>query len=263
MPSNSLPIISVLTPTYNRAKTFLPQTIQSVARQREDGFSHEHIIVDNASTDGTRKMVAALAKKDLRIKYIYSRKNLKASGALNLAWPKSKGEIIVPFDDDDWLLPQGLQIGFDFFKAHPKIDWFYAFAMHFDADNRIRFDSWPTYQYQTSKQLFWALLRGNFVHGGTVMMRRMALSKVGGWSPVLAAQDYDMALKLAYAGLRHALLPQYQMLYRIHTNRESSRNNKNGLWADAREFLLAKYHTSEAEIKQNFAKLPKPPPIYY
>src|SRR6185503_13743532 len=125
-----LPIISVLTPTYNRAKNFLPQTIESVANQRETGFVHEHIIIDNASTDKTRQVVAALAKKDSRLKYIRSKKNVKAAGALNIGFPKSKGQIIYPFDDDDLMTPRALQNGFEFFKTHPNIDWFYAFALH-------------------------------------------------------------------------------------------------------------------------------------
>ena len=66
-------LISVLTPTHNR-KRFLAQMIESVARQNEQGFIHEHIIIDNKSTDGTRQMVRRMAKKDKRIKYIYNPK---------------------------------------------------------------------------------------------------------------------------------------------------------------------------------------------
>ena len=257
------PLISVLTPTYNRGKTFLADTIASVARQREDGFLHEHIIIDNASTDNTRQVVAKLAKKDPRIKYIYSKKNLKAAGALNIGFPKSKGSFIYPLDDDDLLLPRSLQTGFDYFKTHPKIEWIYALALHCDADNKIRFDYWPTYSYATAKQMFQAQLNGNIPHSGTVMIRRQAIDKVKGWDPVPAAQDYSMWLKLAHAGLQQALLLEYLVMYRIHANRESSRNNDNGLWADVRREILKKYHTDEATIKKQLAKLPPAKPIYY
>ncbi|MFN7160545.1 MAG: glycosyltransferase family 2 protein [Candidatus Gracilibacteria bacterium] len=69
-------IITILTPTYNRAEKFLPQTIESIQNQSEAGFRHEHIIIDNASTDETQRVVAQYMEKDPRIKYIKNSGNM-------------------------------------------------------------------------------------------------------------------------------------------------------------------------------------------
>lgn len=257
-------LISIITPTYNRGETFLAPMIESVQKQIEHGFSHEHIIVDNASTDNTRKIVKAFAKKDPRIIYVRSPKNVKASGALNIGFPISKGSIIYPFDDDDIMMPLALQTGFDFLGSHPKVDWFYAFALHIDGLDRIhRFETWKTYEYKTPRQMFWALMYQNFIHGGTGMIRRSAIKKVGGWDPVLASQEFSMWLKLSHAGLKHALVREYLMYYRMHALSESAQNWKNGVWAGVKDWLRTKYGVTREQIEKEFKKLPKKDPIYF
>ncbi len=263
MPSKKLPLISVLVPTYNRAATFLPSTIKSVQRQREKGFEHELIIIDNASTDDTKKVVAEFAKQDPRIKYIRNRKNVKASGALEVGLKAARGEYIYPLDDDDMLLARTLQNSFNFLSKNKKIDWCYGFALHCDEDNRLLNRKWATYERKTPKQFFAHLMRGNIVPSGSVMMRKSAAKKAGGWDGVLAAQDRMMWLNLAHAGQQQALLPNYQVIYRLHENRESSRNNKNGLWAQVREYVLKKFGTTEAEVEKEFKKLKEAEPIWY
>src|SRR4051812_1692017 len=113
-------LFSILTPTLNRANEFLPQTILSIQNQKEDGFSHEHIIVDNGSKDNTEKVVKAFAKKDKRIKYVKSKTNLGAAGGLNLALKNSSGEFVIPLDDDDMLPLSSLQFRYNFLKRNPK-----------------------------------------------------------------------------------------------------------------------------------------------
>jgi glycosyltransferase involved in cell wall biosynthesis len=83
----------------------LAANIRSVQNQKEDNFIHEHIIVDNDSTDDTAEVVKKIARKDKRIIYIKNNRNLGPGDALNIAFKKSKGKLIVPLDDDD-LLPR-------------------------------------------------------------------------------------------------------------------------------------------------------------
>lgn len=55
-----LPLISLVTPTYNRAK-YLPETVNSVLNQSYRNI--EFIVVDDGSTDSTGEYLATLPSK--------------------------------------------------------------------------------------------------------------------------------------------------------------------------------------------------------
>lgn len=242
-------LVSVITPTWNRGETFLPRTIESVQRQLETLVEHEHIIVDNASSDNTRRVVREYAKKDPRIKYIRNSKNLKASGALNVGFKASKGSFIYPLDDDDCLLPYTLENFHDAFLKAPKVDWMYGTPLIINGEDVINYGwRWPSRFYPTTKETFWQLMKRDFICNGTVIMRRSAVAKVKGWDLTLASQDYAMWLKLAYAGLKHKHLKQSVVFYRQHDKNESNKNSVNGVWADVRKYLLKKFKTTEEEV---------------
>ena len=78
------PTFTVITSTYNRCH-ILWRAIQSVLSQTYPFF--EYIIVDDASTDETQKLVEQFT--DPRIKYITLPKNKGASAARNMALKKA------------------------------------------------------------------------------------------------------------------------------------------------------------------------------
>lgn len=247
-------LISVLTPTHNRGKDYLIQTIQSVADQVEKGFTHEHIIVDNKSTDQTRKLVQALSKKDKRIKYIYNSKNLGAADALNLGFKKSKGELIVPLDDDDILPPQSLQSRFDFFQKNPKVNWTYGHLLYIDEENRIFPGPMEMDVHRPKiKNLVYSILYKNFIPNGTITVRRNCIKKVGGWDEKLKTQDYDLSLRLAAAGFIPLEIENYLCLYRKHSKQSHKKQIESGIYIKERLFYLTKYKITEATLK-NLAK---------
>jgi len=95
------PIISCITPTFNRAH-LLKNAIESTLAQT---YLHwEMIIVDDGSTDNTKEIATAYCQKDNRIKYF---KNIGkgANAARNYGIRQSKGQYIVFLDDDDEHLP--------------------------------------------------------------------------------------------------------------------------------------------------------------
>ena len=59
------PFVSVVTPFYNTA-AYLKECIESVLAQTHEGF--EYLLVNNASTDGSREIAARYAARDSRIR---------------------------------------------------------------------------------------------------------------------------------------------------------------------------------------------------
>ncbi len=67
LPAFGGPLVSVIMPVFNSAP-FLSQAIESILAQSYKNF--ELIIIDDASTDTSRKIVSQFVKNDKRIKSI-------------------------------------------------------------------------------------------------------------------------------------------------------------------------------------------------
>lgn len=95
-----MPAVSVVLPTFNRADT-LGRAIRSVLAQTYVDL--ELIVVDDASTDRTADVVAAL--RDPRLRLLRLPRNRGAAGARNAGIAEAQGEWLAFQDsDDEWLL---------------------------------------------------------------------------------------------------------------------------------------------------------------
>src|SRR5215470_14722752 len=93
--------ITVLVCTYNRSRT-LGETIESVATQAlPQPLSWELLIVDNNSSDDTRRVVEGFQRQyPERIRYFFEPQQ-GLSYARNAGIREARGEILVFIDDDE------------------------------------------------------------------------------------------------------------------------------------------------------------------
>lgn len=91
-------LVSIITPVYNCEK-LIGATIECVINQTYDNW--EMILVDDCSTDNSKKIIEKYARKDNRIKYIRLEKNSGAAIARNKALELSCGRFIAYLDSDD------------------------------------------------------------------------------------------------------------------------------------------------------------------
>ena len=89
------PVVSCIMPTYNRRK-FVPQAIRYFLRQSYE--PKELLIIDDGSDP-----VNDLVPVDERIRYIRLEEKLTVGAKRNLACDLANGDIIVHWDDDDWM----------------------------------------------------------------------------------------------------------------------------------------------------------------
>lgn len=108
------PVFSIITPTFNRGYCIW-KTIQSLQNQTCPDW--EMVIVDDGSTDDTKKVVAEF-QNDPRIKY-FQQKNGGTSKARNTGMKLAKGKIIGFLDSDDIYYPNCLQIISRYFHKFP------------------------------------------------------------------------------------------------------------------------------------------------
>ena len=96
---NSIPKVSIITPTFN-AKALFEACVQSVAVQTYRNI--EHVIVDGNSTDGTRELLVQLADHHKHIRWVSEPDN-GIYDAMNKGIRMSEGEWVYFLGSDDVL----------------------------------------------------------------------------------------------------------------------------------------------------------------
>jgi glycosyltransferase involved in cell wall biosynthesis len=92
------PTVSIILPSYNQGQ-YIAETIDSVLAQIFDDF--ELIIIDNASTDNSAKVIKQYSDK--RIHFLANKENIALVGSLNKGIDLAKGKYIAYIcADDKW-----------------------------------------------------------------------------------------------------------------------------------------------------------------
>lgn len=99
--TESLPLVSIVTPTHNQAK-YLAETIESVLSQTYPNI--EYIVLDDGSTDNTQEI---LKKFGGRIRH-ERHANIGQARTLNKGWSLCKGKYIGYLSSDDLLYPNAV-----------------------------------------------------------------------------------------------------------------------------------------------------------
>ncbi len=94
------PKVSIIVPAYNSEK-YIAKCLFSLLKQTLKDI--EIIVVDDASSDGTKDILDIFVKYDKRIKVIFHSENKKQGAARNSALKIAKGEYIGYVDSDDWV----------------------------------------------------------------------------------------------------------------------------------------------------------------
>lgn len=100
------PLISIIVPNFNKAN-FVKETLLSLMAQTYAEI--EVVIVDDASTDDSVRLIEETIKDDARFKLIKLAQCRGGSAARNFGFANSNGEFVMFFDSDDLLVPTCLE----------------------------------------------------------------------------------------------------------------------------------------------------------
>ena len=117
------PFVSIICTVFNK-EPWLKKTIDSFLAQQTE-FSFEIILVDDASTDGSRKIIAdyQASHPDL-IRAFYQDENQGISKTWVSICKEARGKYIARCDGDDfWLEPLKLQKQVDLLESKPDCKW--------------------------------------------------------------------------------------------------------------------------------------------
>lgn len=208
----SKPRISVLLPNYNHGH-FLRQSLAGFLRQSFEDF--EILLIDDGSTDGSRKIVEEFAAKDERVKANCFPANRGIKAAFKDLCDRATGDLVYSSASDDFVIDK------DFFKkavtaldADPRPAGFYGVTGIYLAEKEKLLDSCGTAEvvgYNTPQQCCTGFLKTrSVVTSPSCIWRRDLFNQHG-------AADVDELI--AHLGpqwdlcLCHILAFKYGMVY--------------------------------------------------
>jgi glycosyltransferase involved in cell wall biosynthesis len=190
-----MPRVSVIIPTYNRAR-FLGEAAASVLAQTYRDY--EVIIIDDGSTDNTPEVVSQFPPV---VKY-FRQENRGVSAARNRGIEMTSGEFLAFLDSDDILIEDALQKNVLFLDQHPEAGFCYGQVYKIDEDGRLlrlksRRGARNTCVRDSREQIARLLFRGD-IAVDTVMVRRSCFQEVGLFNTNLrVGEDIDMWLRIS------------------------------------------------------------------
>lgn len=186
------PTVSVIIPTYNRAK-ILGKVIQSVLDQTYKDF--EIIIVDDGSTDDTKQVLAQYKNK---IIYIYQ-ENQGGAVARNTGINHANGKYIAFLDSDDLWFPQKLKKQVEILEQHDDFALVYTNILYIDDAGRFKSPGYSSKKflsgYMFKETLFRKIMCG---HPPTWLIRKTCFEEIGSFDPDFrTSHDRDMIIRIA------------------------------------------------------------------
>lgn len=183
-------LVSVILPTYNRAKT-IDRAITSVLSQSYRNL--ELIIVDDASTDNTFEIVKGFS--DSRIKYFKLNKNVGGASARNFGIERAQGHLIAFQDSDDEWLSGKLKSDLKIFKDNKDVDC--VFSRYWQVNDKFS-KLVPMNSSVDSNTLYSSLLIKNMIGTPTAVIKRDVLIKVEGFNAVMPRyQDWELFIRVS------------------------------------------------------------------
>ena len=229
--------VTLLVCTFNRSAD-LRELLETALAQETDGtFTYEVLVVDNNSTDDTRKAVKDLiARGHQALQYIFEGRQGK-SYALNTGLAAARGSIYA-IVDDDFILPRDwVQRIWDAFRAHPDASFVSGKVLPLwqaEAPEWMGPDHWSALALADyGDEPFWTD-RSNQICLLACSFRRADVEAVGGYRAGLGVsqdliggvEDLEILQRLWKAGRKGIYVPGMSFHHKVPANRATKRYHR-------------------------------------
>lgn len=237
-------LVSIVLPVYNGEK-YLSEAIDSIIRQSYDNW--ELIIVNDSSTDSTRKIAEDYSKKDCRIYVINNESNLKLPASLNKGFKRANGEYLTWTSDDNILGKNCIKLLANYLDDNDECGLAYGDLEIIDEKGEYK-------KTDIRKESSWIVV-GNVV-GANFMYRRTVADKVGEYDvDLFLIEDYEYWLRIwRKSAVSHIASLEYK--YRLHSGSLTSKRERDII--EKNRFVREKYYDvmlnsiEDSEVKKQF-----------
>jgi len=244
---SSLPRVSILLPARN-AECTLQASLASISRQTETSW--ECVIVDDGSTDGTRRIAAQAAARDRRFRVVSGGAGLIA--ALNEGLRHCRASFVARMDADDLMHRERLTAQVQALDEDPTLAGVGCHVRLFPRaalSPRLReYERWLNSLRSADDVRRDAFVECPIAHPSLLLRREVLESGYmdRGWP-----EDYDLILRLLGTGSRLGVVPRRLLSWRDSPHRASRidcRYAVERFTACKAHFLAAGFVTSESYV---------------
>ena len=209
------PTVSVVIPAYN-SESVIGRAISSVLKQ--NGVELEIIVIDDGSTDNTRREVARF--KD-RSRYFFQ-SNSGPAAARNRGLAESRGEFIAFLDSDDEWLPEYLEKTIPLLLRDENVGLAYSWAIQRNEYGPDKIRNWQSPSRNSWHTILWP---DPLQCTPATICRRSVLEKAGNFDTSLKTrEDLDLWIRIGeIAGI--TVIPEPLVVVHQSRNSYSSRHD--------------------------------------
>ena len=202
-------LVSVIMPAYN-SEAFIAESIQSVIDQSYQNW--ELWIIDDASSDSTKKIARNYSEKDSRINLIENTSNLGTHHSRNKGIEAAQGDFIAFLDADDLWKPEKLSKQLQFIQEKGTHACFSSYELI--SENGSMLDKKV---HALAELSYDKLLKANYVGNLTGIYHAKKLGKI--YCPEIPKrQDWALWLKVIKEGGTMYGMQESLALYRVRKN---------------------------------------------
>ncbi|MDR2031532.1 MAG: glycosyltransferase [Azoarcus sp.] len=244
-PHEDRPLVSVIISSCNHA----PYVEASILSVLEQSYPYiELLVIDDGSSDDSVARIQALqARRDFDFR-VQTNKGL--SRTLNDAIACARGSLIAPFGSDDIMLPDRIAIQVAYMRDKPEVGICAGGIQVIDAAGRPRGKRCcPPARRLDFDDVF--LNRKPGPPAPTLLFRREALERGGGFDPEIRLEDLAIELKITHAGYFIDVLENLLALYRVH-EKNTYKNHRFMMENILRTYAYFDDHPDYAKVCANF-----------
>ena len=238
-------LVTVIIASYNHGP-YIEQSILSVLNQT---YPHiELLVIDDGSSDDSFERIQRLQAQhgfDFRVQ-----RNKGLTQTLNDAIARAKGELIAPFGSDDIMMPDRIAIQVQYMADKPEVGICAGNIELIDAQGELfpeaRQRRDVPFRRLDFEDMF--LERKPYPPAPTLLIRREALQKVGGFDPDVRLEDLMIELKVTHAGYFIDGLSVVMARYRKHAS-NTYKNHRFMIDNILRTYAKFKDHPAYEEVK--------------
>lgn len=221
------PLTSVLLPCYNAADT-VDEALASLVAQTDPDF--EILAVDDGSTDDTARRLAEWQEREPRIRVVQGRHE-GIVAALTRAASVARGTFFARMDADDVTAPTRVERQRRYLERHPEVAACGTLVRYFPRDSvrggARRYERWIN-SVVTHDQMERDLFVECPIPHPSLVVRRSAFEEVGGYRDAGWPEDYDLLLRLWWAGHVFGKVPEMLLDWRESPRRLSRTDPRYG-----------------------------------
>ena len=218
------PLISILMPVKD-ASAFLVECISSILNQTYSNW--ELIAINDHSTDNSIEILNQYNHKDSRIS-VYNNKESGIINALQLALAKSTGSYVTRMDADDIMSKEKIQELITML-IHKKGGYVATGCVKYFSTEKnlnegyINYENWLN-NLTINEANFSEIYKECVIPSPCWMMKKEDLIQIGGFNSSIYPEDYDLAFRMFYGGIKIAGSKKILHHWRDYPHRTSRTN---------------------------------------